>query len=135
MGEVRGAEALDLVRAFNTGHYGAGTIHANSAYDALLALESLILQSGLDVPARAVKEMVSRAIQIVVQVNQLPDHSRKVIEIAEIQGLDYERSVEFPPYKLTDPLPLRVLPLRQPAAKPTGSSSSKTHHPGSAISR
>jgi len=101
VGEVRGAEALDLVRAFNTGHYGAGTIHANSAYDALLALESLILQSGLDMPARAVKEMVSRAIQIVAQVNQLPDHSRKVIEIAEIQGLDYERSVEFPPYKLT----------------------------------
>jgi Type II/IV secretion system protein len=91
---------LDLVRAFNTGHSGAGTIHANSAYDALLAVESLILQSGVDVPARAVKEMVSRAIQIVVQVNQLPDHSRKVIEIAEIQGLDYERSVEFPSYKL-----------------------------------
>jgi hypothetical protein len=45
--------------------------------------------------------MVSRAIQIVVQVNLHPDHSRKVVEIAEIQGLDYERSVEFPPYKLT----------------------------------
>jgi pilus assembly protein CpaF len=100
VGEVRGAEALDLVRAFNTGHSGAGTIHSNSAYDALLALESLILQSGLDVPARAVKEMVSRAIQIVVQVNQLSDHSRKVTKIAEIEGLDYERSVEFPPYKL-----------------------------------
>ncbi len=100
VGEVRGAEALDLVRALNTGHYGAGTVHANSAYDSLLALESLILQSGLDVPARAVKEMVSRAIQIVIQVSQLPDHSRKVIEIAEVQGLDYGRSIEFPPYKL-----------------------------------
>lgn len=100
VGEVRGAEALDLVRAFNTGHYGAGTIHANSGYDSLLALESLILQSGLDVPARAVKEMVSRAIQIVVQVSQLSDHSRKVLEIAEVEGLDYQRSVDFPPYKL-----------------------------------
>ncbi|HVN81115.1 MAG TPA: ATPase, T2SS/T4P/T4SS family [Terriglobia bacterium] len=100
VGEVRGAEALDLVRAFNTGHYGAGTIHANSAYDSLLALESLILQSGLDVPARAVKEMVSRAIQIVIQLSQLPDHSRKVVEIAEVEGLDYDRSVDFPPYKL-----------------------------------
>jgi len=100
VGEVRGAEALDLVRAFNTGHYGTGTIHANSAYDSLLALESLILQSGLDVPARAVKEMVSRAIQIVIQLSQLPDHSRKVVEIAEVEGLGYDRSVDFPPYKL-----------------------------------
>jgi pilus assembly protein CpaF len=100
VGEVRGAEALDLVRAFNTGHYGAGTIHANSSYDALLALESLILQSGLDVSARAVKELVARAIQIVIQVSQLPDHSRRVVEMAEVEGLDYERSLEFPPYKL-----------------------------------
>jgi hypothetical protein len=66
----------------------------------LLALASLILQSGLDVPARAVKEMVSRAIQIVVQLTQLPDHSHKVMEIAEVEGLDYDCSVEFPPYKL-----------------------------------
>jgi len=100
VGEVRGAEALDLVRAFNTGHSGAGTIHANSAYDSLLALENLIFQSGLDVPGRAVKEMVARAIHVVVQVGQLPDHSRKVLEIAEVQGLDYDRSLDLPPYKL-----------------------------------
>jgi pilus assembly protein CpaF len=100
VGEVRGPEALDLVRAFNTGHYGAGTIHANSAYDSLLALESLILQSGLDVPGRAVKEMVARAIHVVVHVRELPDHSRKILEIAEVQGLDYERSKDLPPYKL-----------------------------------
>jgi len=100
VGEVRGPEALDLVRAFNTGHYGAGTVHANSAYDALLAMEALILQSGLDVSARAVKEMVSRAVHSVIQVSQLPDHSRKILEIAEVEGLDYERSTAFPPYKL-----------------------------------
>jgi Flp pilus assembly CpaF family ATPase len=101
VGEVRGAEALDLVRAFNTGHYGAGTIHANSAHDSLLALENLILQSGLDVPGRAVKEMVGRAIHVVIHVGELPDHSRKVLEIAEVQGLDYERSKDLPPYKLS----------------------------------
>jgi pilus assembly protein CpaF len=101
VGEVRGAEALDLVRAFNTGHYGAGTIHANSAHDSLLALENLILQSGLDVSGRAVKEMVARAIHVVIQVAQLPNHSRKVLEIAEVQGLDYERSQDLPPYKLS----------------------------------
>jgi pilus assembly protein CpaF len=100
VGEVRGPEALDLVRAFNTGHSGAGTIHANSAYDALLALEGLILQSGLDVPARAVKEMVSRAIHVVIQMAELSDHSRRLMEIIEVQGLDYDRSATFPPYKL-----------------------------------
>jgi pilus assembly protein CpaF len=100
VGEVRGPEALDLVRAFNTGHYGAGTIHANSAYDSLLALEGLILQSGLDVPGRAIKEMVARAIHVVVHIGKLRDHSRKVLEIAEVRGLDYERSKELPPYTL-----------------------------------
>jgi pilus assembly protein CpaF len=100
VGEVRGPEALDLVRAFNSGHFGAGTIHANSAYDAMLALEGLILQSGLDVPARAVKEMVSRAIHVVIHVSELSDHSRRLMEIAEVQGLDYDRSPSFPPYKL-----------------------------------
>jgi pilus assembly protein CpaF len=100
VGEVRGPEALDLVRAFNTGHCGAGTIHSNSTYDALLALESLILQSGLDIPARGIKEMVSRAVHVVVQMAQFADHSRRLIEIAEVEGLDYDRSPSFPPYKL-----------------------------------
>lgn len=100
VGEVRGPEALDLVRAFNTGHCGAGTIHANSGYDSLLALETLILQSGLDIPARGVKEMVSRAIHVVAQMGQLPDHSRRLMEIAEVEGLSYEPSPTFPSYKL-----------------------------------
>ncbi len=100
VGEVRGAEALDLIRAFNTGHCGAGTIHSNSSYDALLALEALILQSGLDIPARGIKEMVSRAIHVVVQLRQLPDHTRRLMEIAEVEGLDYDRSPSFPSYKL-----------------------------------
>ena len=99
VGEVRGAEALDLVRAFNTGHFGAGTIHANSAEGALSALESLILQAGLDVSARAIKEMVHRAIHIVVHVEALPDHSRRLMEIIEVEGLDYDRSPHEPPYK------------------------------------
>lgn len=100
VGEVRGPEALDLMRAFNTGHCGAGTIHANSSFDALLALEALILQSGLDVPARAVKEMVSRAIHVVLQMRELPDHSRRLMEIAEVLGLNYDTSAAFPTYKL-----------------------------------
>lgn len=101
VGEVRGAEALDLIRAFNTGHSGMSTVHANSAYDALVALENLVLQSGLDIPARAVKELVSRAIQVVVQVCQLPDESRKIMEIVEVSGLEYATSPTFPPYHIT----------------------------------
>jgi pilus assembly protein CpaF len=100
VGEVRGPEALDLVRAFNTGHCGAGTIHANSSFDALLALEALILQSGLDIPARGIKEMVTRAIHVVVQMGQFPDHSRRLMEIAEVEGLNYAPSASFPTYKL-----------------------------------
>ncbi|HYK89327.1 MAG TPA: ATPase, T2SS/T4P/T4SS family [Acidobacteriota bacterium] len=100
VGEVRGPEALDLIRALNTGHSGASTIHANSNYDALLALEALILQAGLDIPARGIKEMVSRAIHVVVQMGQLPDHSRRLMEISEVEGLDYDRSPSFPTYKL-----------------------------------
>ncbi|MBP7868382.1 MAG: CpaF family protein [Acidobacteria bacterium] len=100
VGEVRGPEALDLMRAFNTGHSGMGTVHANSCDDALGALENLILQSGLDIPARAIKEMVARAIHIVIQVCQYPDESRKIAEIAEIRGLDYDTSPTFPPYRV-----------------------------------
>ncbi len=100
VGEVRGAEALDLIRAFNTGHAGMSTLHANSAYDALVALENLVLQAGLDIPARAVKELVSRAIQVVVHVSHFPDDSRKVMEIAEVRGLDTETAPAFPPYRL-----------------------------------
>lgn len=100
VGEVRGPEALDLVRAFNTGHAGLGTLHANSCYDALLALENLILQSGVDVSSRAVKEQVARAIHIVVQVTQFPDESRKIMEVAEVTGLNYDVSPAFPPYKI-----------------------------------
>ena len=98
VGEVRGPEALDLIRAFNTGHCGMGTIHASSAYDALLALESLVSQSGADVPVRAVKEMVARAVHVVIHTGELHDHSRRLLEIAEVEGLDYDRSASMPPY-------------------------------------
>ena len=98
VGEVRGAEAVDLIRAFNTGHAGMGTIHANTAHDALGALESLIMQSGLDITSLAIKEMVARAIHIVVYAGALADHSRKLLEIIEVEGLDTSRSAN-PSYK------------------------------------
>jgi len=97
VGEVRDEEAIELVRAFNTGHHGAGTIHANSAYDALEALEILSLPSRL--PHLAIKGLVSRTIHIVVHMGVLPDQSRRIMEIIEVEGLDYDRSAENPPYK------------------------------------
>lgn len=99
VGEVRGKEALDLVRAFNSGHYGAGTIHANSAYDALDALELLVLLSGADIPPRAVKGLVSRAIHIVIHMDVLPDQSRVLSEIIEVEGITYDREADSHIYK------------------------------------
>jgi len=88
VGEGRGPEAHDLCRAMNTGQSGIGTVHANSAYDALLALETLYLQSGVETSARAVKETIARGVHVVIQAEMLPDHSKKIVEIIEVQGLD-----------------------------------------------
>jgi len=100
VGEVRGAEAFNLCRAFTTGHGGMGTIHANSAEDALMALGSLIWEAGANTD-RAIKEMVARAIHIVVYSGMLPDYSRKLMEIIEVQGLDRSNpNNPDPPYKV-----------------------------------
>jgi pilus assembly protein CpaF len=99
LGEVRGIEALHMVRAFNTGHAGMGTIHANSGYDALLALENLILQAG-EMRVDAVRQMVCRAIDIVVQIVRFPDDSRKIVEISEVTGLDHSVTTMLPTYNL-----------------------------------
>lgn len=99
VGEVRGAEAFELVRAFNTGHCGAGTIHANSAYDALDALELLVMHSDMEISARAVKGLVSRAIRVVAHMDVLPDHSRVLSEIIEVEGVAYDSSAGSHIYK------------------------------------
>ena len=84
IGEVRGAEALDLLTALNTGHRGAlSTVHANSAGDALARLETLALMAGLGLPHEAIAAQVRRGIDLVVQLERLEDGSRRVVEIAE----------------------------------------------------
>jgi len=98
LGEIRGEEAIDLCRAFNTGHAGMSTIHSNSALDALYALENLILQH-LDVRIEAVRNLISRAIQAVVYIEHFPDDVRRVLEIVEIEGLTYATSI--PDYRIT----------------------------------
>jgi pilus assembly protein CpaF len=85
IGEVRGAEALDLLTALNTGHDGAlSTVHANSPADALSRLETLALMAGLGLPHEAIAEQVQRGIDLVVHLERHPDGGRRVVEIAEV---------------------------------------------------
>ncbi|HEU4944318.1 MAG TPA: CpaF family protein [Solirubrobacterales bacterium] len=85
IGEVRGAEALDLLTALNTGHDGAlSTVHANSAADALGRLETLALMAGVGLPHEAIAEQVQRGIDLIVHLERRRDGSRRVAEIAEV---------------------------------------------------
>ncbi len=89
VGEARGAEALDMLQAMNTGHDGSlTTIHANSSRDALSRIETMVLMAGFDLPVRAIREQVSSAINIVIQTARLRDGSRKVTAVSEIVGME-----------------------------------------------
>ena len=89
IGEVRGGEALDMMQAMNTGHDGSiSTIHANSARDALSRLETMMLMAGIALPERALREQVASALDIIVQLTRLSDGSRKVVEFAEVTGME-----------------------------------------------
>jgi pilus assembly protein CpaF len=89
VGEVRGAEALDMLQAMNTGHEGSlSTVHANSPRDALSRLETMVLMSGFDLPVRAIREQSSAALDVVVHLSRLTDGARKVTQIAEIESME-----------------------------------------------
>jgi len=89
IGEVRAAEALDMLQAMNTGHEGSmTTIHANTARDALARLEVMIAMAGFDIPMRALRNQAAAAIQIVIQSARLPGGRRKVVSVSEISGME-----------------------------------------------
>jgi pilus assembly protein CpaF len=89
VGEVRGAEALDMLQALNTGHDGSlSTVHANSPRDALARLETMVLMAGYDLPLRAIRQQISSALDLVIQLERLHDGSRKVIAITEVQRME-----------------------------------------------
>lgn len=89
IGEVRGAEALDLLQAMNTGHDGAiSTVHANTTRDAMSRLETMVLMAGLDLPERAIKEQLASALHLVVQLVRFSDGTRKVVKLSEITGME-----------------------------------------------
>ena len=89
VGECRTGEALDMLQAMNTGHYGSmTTAHANSARDALSRLETMVLMSGMELPLRAIRSQIASAVDIIVQIARLRDGSRKIINIAEVTGME-----------------------------------------------
>jgi pilus assembly protein CpaF len=91
VGEVRGAEALDMLQAMNTGHEGSlSTVHANSPRDALNRLETMVLMAGYELPLRAIRSHVSSALELVVQLDRLDDGSRRIVEISEVQRMEGE---------------------------------------------
>jgi pilus assembly protein CpaF len=89
VGEVRGAEALDLVQAMNTGHDGSmGTLHANNPVQAMNRLETLCMIADTGVPAAVIRAQVADAVHLVVQTNRLRDGSRKITHVSEVRGLN-----------------------------------------------
>ena len=89
VGEVRGAEALDMLQAMNTGHDGSlSTGHANSTYDMLSRLETMVLQGAAGLPLEAIRQQIASAVDIIIHLSRLRDKSRKTMEIVEILGYD-----------------------------------------------
>ena len=91
IGEVRGAEALDMLQAMNTGHDGSlTTVHANAPRDALSRLETMVLMAGYDLPTRAIREQISSALNLIVQIERARDGSRRISHLTEVVGMEGE---------------------------------------------
>jgi pilus assembly protein CpaF len=91
LGEVRGAEALDMLQAMNTGHEGSlATIHSNTPRDALARLENMVGMAGVTLTARATRQQIASAVTVVLQVSRLTDGARKLVSMQEITGMEGE---------------------------------------------
>jgi pilus assembly protein CpaF len=89
VGEVRGSEALDMLQAMNTGHDGSlSTGHANSSEDMLSRLETMVLQGAAGLPLEAIRQQIASALDIIIHLSRLRDHSRKTMEITEVVGYE-----------------------------------------------
>jgi pilus assembly protein CpaF len=89
VGEVRGAEVLDMLQAMNTGHDGSlSTVHSNSARDALSRLETMVLMSGISLPMRAMRDYIAAALNLVIHLARLSDGTRKVVRVTEVVGME-----------------------------------------------
>lgn len=89
VGEVRGAEALDMLQAMNTGHDGSiSTLHSNSPRDGISRLETMVLMAGVDLPVRAIREQIASAVDIIVHQSRLRDGTRRITHITELEGME-----------------------------------------------
>ena len=91
IGECRGAEALDMIQAMNTGHEGSlTTLHANTPRDALARLETMMMMAGFDLPVRAMRQQIASSVDLIIQANRLQGGPRKVTSICEVQGMEQD---------------------------------------------
>ncbi|MCJ8277127.1 MAG: CpaF family protein, partial [Bdellovibrionales bacterium] len=91
VGECRDGAALDMLSAMNTGHDGSmTTVHSNNAREAIARLETLCMMAGMDLPAKAIREQIAGAVDLIVQISRLSDGSRKIMSITEVQGIQGE---------------------------------------------
>lgn len=103
VGEVRGAEALDMLQAMNTGHDGSlSTGHANSAHDMLSRLETMVLSGAADVPLEAIRQQISSAVDFIIHLSRMRDKSRKCVEISEMAGFENNRIILNPIFKFEE---------------------------------
>ncbi|HEY4584606.1 MAG TPA: CpaF family protein [Acidimicrobiia bacterium] len=91
VGEVRGAESLDMLQAMNTGHDGSlTTVHSNSPRDTLSRIETMVLMAGFDLPMRAIREQIASAVDLIIHVSRLKDGTRRVTHVTEVEGMEGE---------------------------------------------
>ena len=91
VGEVRGAESLDMLQAMNTGHDGSiTTVHANAPRDALARVETMVLMAGYDLPLRAIRQQIASALDLIVHLERLEDGTRRVTSVTEVQRMESE---------------------------------------------
>ncbi len=89
MGECRSGEALDMLQAMNTGHDGSmTTVHSNTPRDTLRRIETMVLMAGMDLPLKAIREQVASAIELIIHLERLNDGTRKIMQVAEVQGME-----------------------------------------------
>jgi pilus assembly protein CpaF len=102
IGEVRGGEAFDMLQAMNTGHNGSmSTVHANTPADALARIENMVIMGGVQLPSRAIRRQIASAIDLVVQVERMRDGVRRIVQIAEVVGVEEEVIVLAPLFTYT----------------------------------
>ena len=91
VGEVRGAEALDMLQAMNTGHDGSlSTVHANTPRDALGRIETMVMMAGYEIPMRAVRQQISAALDLIVQIERMEDGHRRIVSVTEVQRMEVD---------------------------------------------